>query len=185
MNNSAAVVHGLLAFVWLPLLVAAGVLDWALHRRLRIEHSAGLPESLLHLLMLALTGSAILGGLWLQPTAGLFVAVAVLLLMHEAAYGADLRVAVAKRQIPPLEQWVHGFQHLMPWAGLCGLLALAPGQTLSVIGLGGESPDWALRLKDPLPPWPYTLAAVGAALAFNVLPFLEETRRCARAAARR
>ncbi|RZJ12772.1 MAG: hypothetical protein EOP39_02675 [Rubrivivax sp.] len=184
MNDSSAVVQGLLAFVWMPLLIAAGVLDWLLHRRLRIEHSAGLPESLLHLVMLGLTGTAILAGLWLRPTAGQFVAVAVLLLGHEAAYAVDLRVALAKRQIPPLEQWVHGFQHLLPWAGLCGLLALGPGQALALVGVGAEAPDWGLRLKEPMPPWPYTAAVLAAAAVFNVLPFLEETRRCARAAQR-
>ncbi|KQY86859.1 hypothetical protein [Pelomonas sp. Root1444] len=184
MNDSAAIVQGLLAFVWAPLLVLAGVLDWACHRRLRIEHTSGLRESLLHLLMLALLGTAILGGLFLAPTAGLFALVLAALLLHEAAYATDLQVALASRRIPALEQWVHGFQHLLPWAGLAGLLALAPGQTLALIGQSSEAPDWALRLKSPLPPWPYTIALLAAALLFNGLPFLAEAWRSARAAAR-
>ncbi|RZL40020.1 MAG: diguanylate cyclase [Rubrivivax sp.] len=182
--STAALVERLLAFVWLPLLIAAGALDWACHRRLRIEHTAGLPESLLHLLMLLLLGSALLGGLLLQTTAGLLVTVFVLLLLHEATYAADLRVALAARQIPALEQWVHGFQHLLPWCGWAGLLALAPQQALALLGRSDEAADWALRLKQPLPPWPYTAAVLLAALVLNVLPFLSEARRSARAAAR-
>jgi hypothetical protein len=182
--GSAAIVEGLLAFVWVPLLVLAGVLDWACHRRLRIEYTAGLRESLLHLLMLALLGTAILAGLLLERTAGLFALVLIALLLHEAAYAADLHVALARRRIPAVEQWVHGFQHLLPWAGLAGLLALAPEQTLALLGRSAEAPDWALRWKSPLPPWPYTAALLAASLLFNVLPFLSEARRSARAAAR-
>ncbi|HEY9105934.1 MAG TPA: hypothetical protein VIN58_04590 [Roseateles sp.] len=182
--SHAELLQGLLAFVWMPLLILAGALDWACHRRLRIEHTAGLPESLLHLLMLALLGSALLAGLLLQTTAGLLAMVFVLLVLHEASYAADLRVALAARRIPALEQWVHGFQHMLPWCGWAGLLALAPGQALALIGRPAEAPDWALRLREPLPPWPYTLAVLAAALAFNVLPFLSEARRSARAAAR-
>ena len=184
MDSSAAIVQGLLAFVWVPLLVLAGVLDWACHRRLRIEHTAGLRESLLHLLMLALLGAAILAALWFEPTAGLFALLLVALLLHDACYAADLRVALARRHIPAFEQWVHGFQHLLPWAGLAGLLALAPGQTLALLGQSAEAPDWALRLKSPPPPWSYTAALLAASLLFNVLPFLSEARRSARAAAR-
>ena len=43
------------------------------------------------------------------------------MLLHDGLYLLDLRVALARRSIPVLEQWVHGFQHLLPWAGLAGL----------------------------------------------------------------
>ena len=181
MNDSAALVQALLAWVWMPLLVLAGALDWACHRRLRIEFSAGLPESLLHLLMLALLGSALLGGLLLAPSAGLFAAIVVALLLHEASYAADLKVALASRQIPALEQWVHGFQHLLPWAGLAGLMALSPEQALALLRLSETAPDWSLRLKDDPPAWRYTAGVLLAAGALNVLPFLQEAWRSARA----
>lgn len=181
MDGSAGVVQGLLAFVWAPLLVLAGALDWACHRRLRIEFTAGLAESLLHLLMLALLGSALLAGLFLQPTAGLIALLAGAVLLHDGIYALDLRVALAAREIPALEQWVHGFQHLLPWAGVAGVMALSPGQARALLGLGGEAADWSLRLMDPLPPWPYVAALLAAALLFNVLPFLSEARRSARA----
>ena len=126
-DASATVVQALLAYVWAPLLVLAGALDWACHRRLRIEFTSGLRESALHLLMLALLGTALLAGLLLQPTAALLLLLAVAVLLHDGLYLLDLRVALARRSIPVLEQWVHGFQHLLPWAGLAGLLALFAG----------------------------------------------------------
>lgn len=184
MHDSADMVRGLLAFVWVPMLMLSGLLDWACHRRLRIEHSAGLRESLLHLVMVALLGTAILAALYLQPTAGLLCLLLAALALHDLAYAADLRVALASRTIPALEQWVHGFQHLLPWAGLAGIMALAPEQTLALVSRSDVPPDWGIRLKAPLPPPAYTAALLGAALVFNVLPFLSEARRSARAAAR-
>ncbi len=184
-DASATVVQALLAYVWAPLLVLAGALDWACHRRLRIEFTSGLRESALHLLMLALLGTALLAGLLLQPTAALLLLLAVAVLLHDGLYLLDLRVALARRSIPVLEQWVHGFQHLLPWAGLAGLLALSPHQARALLGLVGfgdaPAPDWALRLKDPLPPWPGVVALLAAALLFNGLPFLSEAWRSLKA----
>lgn len=184
MHDSADLVRLLLAFVWVPLLMLSGVLDWACHRHLRIEHTAGLHESLLHLVMVALIGTAILAALYLDPTAGLLCVLLAALVLHDITYAMDLRVALASRTIPALEQWVHGFQHLLPWAGLAGIMALAPEQTLALVGASDTPPDWSLRLKSPLPPAAYTAALLAGALVLNVLPFLSEARRSARAAAR-
>ncbi|MGQ3055449.1 MAG: diguanylate cyclase [Roseateles sp.] len=181
MDDGTTVIQALLAWVWTPALVMAGALDWACHRHLRIEYSAGLSESLLHLLMLAEVGAALLAALFLQPTAGLFVLIALALLLHEATYALDLRVALARRRIPAVEQWVHGFQHVLPWAGLAGLMALSPGQAQALLALGGEAPEWSLRLK-ATPPHPvYTAATLTAALLFNGLPFVYEAWRSLRA----
>jgi hypothetical protein len=179
----ATVIQALMAWVWLPLLLGAGLLDWACHRRLRIEHTAGLRESLLHLAMLACVGGALMAALLLQPTAGLFLLVFAARVGHDVVYAADLNVALARRRIPALEQWVHGFQHLLPWAGLAGLVALAPGQALALVGASAEAVDWGLRWKTP-PPWGTAAGVLAAALLCNVLPFLDETRRAWRAAAR-
>lgn len=184
MHDSADLIKGLLAFIWVPLLMLAGILDWACHRHLRIENTAGLRESVLHLVMVALLGAAIMAALYLAPTAGLLCLLLAALVLHDVTYALDLRVALASREIPALEQWVHGFQHLLPWAGLAGIMALAPEQTLALVGLSDTKPDWAIRLKSPLPPVSYTATLVAAALLFNVVPFLSEARRSARAAAR-
>lgn len=184
MPDSAELVRMLLAFIWVPLLMLAGLLDWACHRQLRIEHTAGLPESLLHLVMVALLGTAILAALYMEPTAGLLCLLLGALVLHDLAYAADLKVALARRTIPALEQWVHGFQHLLPWAGLAGIMAMTPGQTLALLGLSDARPDWGIRLKAALPPVAYSATLIGSALVLNVLPFLQEAWRSVRAKAR-
>jgi hypothetical protein len=138
-----------------------------------------LSESLLHLAMLALVGSAILAALLLEPTAGLLALLILVVLLHDLAYLADLRIALASRRIPVAEQWVHGFQHLLPWAGLSCLLALAPEQTSALLRLPGHAADWGLRFKEQ-PPWGYTAGLLVVSLALNVGPFVEEAWRCAR-----
>jgi hypothetical protein len=122
-----------------------------------------------------------LAALYLEPTAGLLCLLLAALVLHDIAYAADLNVALARRTIPALEQWVHGFQHLLPWAGLAGIMALAPAQTLALVGMSDAQRDWAIRLKTPLPPLSYSAALIGAAFLLNVLPFLLEARRSVRA----
>jgi hypothetical protein len=183
MNDTASLLQALLAFVWAPLLVAAGVMDWALHRAQRIEFTAGLGESLLHLAMLVLVGSAILAALLLETTAGLLLLLILVVLLHDLAYLADLRIALASRRIPVAEQWVHGFQHLLPWAGLACLLALAPEQTLALLQWPGYAADWGLHVKDQ-PPWRYTVVLLLVSLLLNVAPFIEEAWRSLKAARR-
>lgn len=174
----------LLAWVWAPALVAAGVVDWALHRHQRIEWTAGVAESLLHLLMLAVVGVAMLAGIWLEPTAGLLALLLAAVLVHEGCYLADLRVALARRRIPLAEQWVHGFQHVLPWAGLAASMALSPDQALALVGAEGHEPRWALKLNPQAPGLQGVAPLLVAALLLNVLPFAEETWRSMRAARR-
>jgi len=184
MNDTAALLQALLAYAWAPLLVAAGVIDWSLHRAQHIELTAGFAESALHLLMCAMVGSAILAALLLEPTAGLLALLIAAVLLHDLTYLADLRVALASRRIGIAEQWVHGFQHLLPWAGLSCVMALSPEQTVALLHLppgllgdgAAQAADWSLRFKAD-PPWTYTLVLVAVSLVLNVLPFIEEAWR--------
>lgn len=181
MDDTASVLRTLLAFVWAPLLVLAGALDWACHRQQRIELTAGLGESLLHLLMIGVIGVALLAALLLEATTGLFLLLLLALLLHEASYVADLKLALSRRRIPAVEQWVHGFQHLLPWVGAAGLLALSPAQALAILPWTSQRADWGLRLRAEPVAWEYAVALVAAALVFNVVPFLSEAWRAARA----
>lgn len=179
MASRALLLH-LLAYVWAPALVAAGFIDWVLHRRQRIEQTAGVRESLLHLLMIGLIGAGLLAAMLLDTSASVLLLLLTAVLLHELCYLADLHVALPRRQIPLAEQWVHGFQHLLPWAGLGGVAARAPEQTLALLGQGGQQPDWSLRWAEPMPSSAYVATLLGAALLLNIGPFFEETWRCLR-----
>jgi hypothetical protein len=162
--------------------MAAGFGDWLCHRAQKIERSAGVRKSLLHWLMLGELGLAITAALLLEITAAVLVLLAAACVAHELTTWADLRYAASQRRIAVPEQWVHGVQMALPWAGLVALALIHRHQALALLGWG--TPDWGWRWKDPpLPPaW---LAAVGAGAAlFVLLPFAEELRRCRRASAR-
>jgi hypothetical protein len=174
MVETADVLQILLAAVLAPALVLAGVLDWACHRRMRIEHNAGIKECALHLAMLLQLGCALLAVLLLELNALLFTLLFGLLLAHELSYVADLRHAEATRRIPAVEQWVHGFQHMLPWVAFAGLLALHPGQALAALHAPGHAGDWRLAAKAQALPGAYVVGLMGAALVFNALPFVEE-----------
>jgi hypothetical protein len=179
-GDSRSLLMNLLAYAWAPSLVAAGFIDWALHRHQRIERTAGLRESLLHLLMIAMIGTGLLAAMLLDTTASVLVLLSVVVLLHEACYLADLHVAPPRRQIPLAEQWVHGFQHLLPWAGLAGVAARAPEQTRALLGRPDVIIDWSWRWAEPMPSPIYVAALLGTALVLNIAPFAEESWRCLR-----
>ncbi len=181
MDSTAQLLEQALVRVALPLWMLAGLADWACHRVQRIERSAGLKESWLHLAMLAELGTGIAAALALQPTALLLALLALACLAHELTVWWDLAYASERRAIPPYEQWVHALQIALPWACLAGLAIAHRDQALALLGWGSSPPDWRLRWREaPLPGGAWAAIAAGAALLV-VLPFAEEHARCRKA----
>jgi len=167
----------LLVYAVLPLWWLAGMFDWWLHRRSAIEATAGVRESLLHLLMLAEIGVPVLALLWLQADAGLLLLCVAAFVVHELTVLADLRWVRDKRPVVPFEQMVHSFQEVLPLAGIALLCAAHWPQALALLGTGSEAPIWLPRAKtDPLPV--PQIAAVLAGSALVVALYLEELARC-------
>lgn len=173
----------------LPLWVAAGVADWWCHRRLRIEHTAGWPESALHLAMLAELGIGIVVAALCRVNAAVLVLLFGLCVLHDVTLVIDLAYAERRRRIPPAEQWVHGVQQAMPWACLAVLAVLYHPQAFAAVGAGAMPADWHFVARaTPLPPAAWAVIGVGGAVVWGA--FLGEAWRgwCARpevAAARR
>ena len=177
-----ALIERALMFVLAPLWLVAGWLDYACHRREAIETSAGWPESLLHLVLLAELGIGVLVGLFLEINAAALAVMLAACVAHEITVWSDLSYADARRHIPPFEQWVHGLQQVLPWVAFAALVAMHWAQAAALLGIGDARPDWRLRIKDdPLPPT-YVIAFLGAALLGVVAPFVSEFVRCRRAA---
>ena len=164
-----------------PVWALAGLGDWLCHRRQRMELTAGLGESLLHLSMLAILGSALLGALLLELNAMMLLLLLLAALAHEGVLWWDLFYASARRTIPPVEQWVHSVQFALPWVGLVGLALLHREQALAIIGASGAPADWSLRAKSEPLPASYVASVVGMGVLFTCLPFAEELVRCYRA----
>lgn len=182
MDDTAHLLEQIVLRVMLPLWMLAGLADWACHRAQRIEHSAGLKESWLHLAMLVELGCGVVAALALQPTAALLALLLLACIAHELTVWWDLGYASSCRVIPPHEQWVHGVQTATPWACLAMLMVAHRGQAIALAGLGGAAADWQLRWRDPpLPAWGW-VAVVSGALLLVVLPLMQEHARCRKAA---
>lgn len=177
----AAAARFLLMYFIVPLWLAAGVADYLCHRRSGIQHSSGLKESLIHLLMLAEMAVPVLAALLLEINALVLAVMVVAFLLHEVTALWDVRFATAHRKVTPFEQHVHSFLELVPLMGFVLILVLHWPQGLAIVGLGPETADWGLRPKPAPLPMAYVLAVLGAVAVLEILPYGEELWRCSRA----
>jgi hypothetical protein len=170
-----------LMFGLVPLWAAAGVGDWLCHRLQHIELSAGVGESLLHLLMLGILGPATLAVLYFEVNARLLPLLLLACVAHEAVFWWDLAYASRRRVIPPIEQWVHAVQFAAPWVGFAALAVLHRDQLFALLGTqGAPVADWAWRQKTQPLPADYIVVVLALGTTVVCLPFLEELWRCLR-----
>jgi hypothetical protein len=87
----------------MPLWIGAGLADWYLHRRTRIEDTAGPRESALHSLMFAETGVPTLLGLFCEVNAGVLATAARAVAAHSATAYWDQSHAEPRRRVTPVE----------------------------------------------------------------------------------
>lgn len=169
--------------VLLPIWIAAGCGDYLAHRRSRIEHTSGLKESALHLLMLLQVGVPLLLALFLDISTLLFAIMLVALLAHAATAHWDLRYTSPRREISAFEQHCHGVLEVVPFMAV-SLLAILHWDAFAALW-GAAAPRWTLRWRDPPLPPTYLVLLLGAVAVLVILPFLEEFWRCWRVARRR
>ncbi|MFF9407496.1 diguanylate cyclase [Streptomyces anandii] len=171
--------YGLLPGWFVP-----GLADWAMHRRTRIEDTAGTKESLIHSLMMAEVGLPIALTLRYEVNPLLLAVQLGGAAVHEATALWDVRTAVdSDREVRPVEQHIHSFLESLPFAALASLMCLHSDQVRSLLRGGrGDRHAWRLvRRRRPLSPG--YLAGVAAAIGGCVLlPYGEELLRCLRAA---
>jgi hypothetical protein len=171
----------ILMYFVLPLWLAAGLADWVCHRATRIEVTAGPTESVFHLLGLAELGVPVVLALFFEINALVIAVMIAAFALHELTTWLDLRYAVNKREVMPVEQLVHSFMEILPLMGLGFIVLLYWDQFTALFGLGGENARFTFELKQQPLPLSYTLTAIAAAIVFNVIPFTEELVRGLRA----
>jgi hypothetical protein len=166
----------------MPLWLGAGLADWYLHRRTRIEQTAGPLESLIHQLMFAETGVPVLLGLFCEVNAGVLATAYAASGAHWATAYWDQAYAEERRPVSPVEQQVHSVLEMSPVTAAVLLTALHWDQALALVGQDSSRPRFGIRLKHRDPLSPSTRAALlGAIALFGVLPYAEEFLRCWRA----
>lgn len=168
----------LIAFVVLPLWLAAGVGDYLCHRVTRIEATSGWRESALHLAQLAEVGAIVVAALLFEPNGALVGFAVAMILAHEVTVWIDLKYAGRLRRIPPVEQMIHGMLEMLPLSALLLLLAHAWPTTGS---LATSLQDLELRVAEDGVPVAWRVGLAIAIGALGVAPYAEELWRCVRA----
>lgn len=174
--------YGLLPGWFLP-----GLADWVMHRRTRIEETAGTRESLIHALMMTEVGVPIALTLRYEINPLLLTVQLGSTAAHEATALWDVRTAEdSGREVKPIEQHIHSFLESLPFGALSSLMCLHADQVKSLLRGGRGDPD-AWRLVPRRRPLSRAyLAGIGAAIGVCVLlPYGEELLRCRRAARKR
>jgi hypothetical protein len=171
----------LLLYFVMPVWFAAGLADYLCHRATDIAHTAGPKESLLHLLMFAEVAVPLLMCLFFEINALVFAVMIAGFIAHEATALWDVSYAIEHRYVSPIEQHVHSFLEMIPLMAGAFVAVLHWPQFLALFGLGSEAPRFALELKNESLPIAYIVAVLGAALLFELLPYLEELWRGLRA----
>lgn len=152
-----------------PLWLAAGAVDYLLHRRSRIEATSGHTESWFHLLQFASLAVPVLLVAGFEFTPLVFAAVVACVLAHTLLAHADVSYTEGRRHISPLEQLVHGFMDVLPLAA-AGILGAMHWSEL-------QSRPWTLAFRDPPLPWTGRILLVGSFFLLAGLPILEEFLR--------
>jgi len=169
----------LFLYCLMPAWLGAGLADWWWHKRTDIEHTAGIRESLLHIVMFAEIGVPLLLGLLAKINAGALVAMWGAAVVHELTAFRDVAYAVKYRQVTPCEQHTHSFLEVLPFAA-CALASCLHWDALRSLAGLGERPDFKLRMKEQKVPdryWPLMAGMViGIAAVYG-----NELYRCRRA----
>jgi hypothetical protein len=166
---------GLQYFV-VPIWLAAGLADWGFHRASRIEDTAGLKESILHLLMMLETGAPVLAALLLEIDPPILSLMFAAFFLHEATAMWDVSYAVRRRNVSPLEQHAHSFLELTPLLALTLVSLMHWPQLKALAGLRTEAVK-PFRLKRKPLSKAYVGGALGAMTLFEALPYAEEAVR--------
>jgi hypothetical protein len=149
MSTEADVIRSVLMYFVLPLWLFAGFADYLCHRASHIATTSGPKESLIHLLMLAEIGIAVTAAMTFEINAAIIVLMIIVWAAHEATAVWDVTFAHHKREVTPIEQWVHSYLGVLPLLSLLMVVVLHWSQFLALFGFGTEAPRFDIVWKDP------------------------------------
>lgn len=175
------VIPSLILWLLLPAWILAGFLDWLCHRRSQIAVHCGPWESLIHLLLLAEAGAALVLGMLFEINEVVLALVLLCFVLHEITGYVDIRYAHARRDISPAEQRIHDYMTAIPVTALFLVVILhwpaARNMVLEPYSIFAAP----LLLKSPPLPGTQVLAIFAGVFLFSLIPYLEELHRGIRA----
>jgi hypothetical protein len=140
-------IPGFMLYVLLPLWFVAGVADYLLHRRTRIEHTSGVGESWLHVLQAIEIAIPLLAGLFLEINSLVLGIMILFVLAHTATALWDAAYSTPRRYISPLEQHVHSHLEYVPLIAVALVVLMHWEGFLGLLSLPGGTADFGIRLK--------------------------------------
>jgi hypothetical protein len=173
-----------LLYVLLPAWFAPGVLDWWQHRRTDIQHTAGVKESVIHLLMMGEVGVPIALVLLCEVNPAVLATMAAAVAAHEATALWDVKTAVdGGREVRPIEQHIHSFLESLPFMGSAAIACLHWKQVRQLLKArdAWRFSAWRFRWKKNPLPRNYLVGVAAAIAGLVALPYGEELLRCVRA----
>ncbi|MBE7618058.1 hypothetical protein GL297_00110 [Komagataeibacter sp. FXV2] len=175
-DETRRVVRKVLQYFVIPLWLVSGLTDWWCHRRTDIEHTTGLKETGLHLLMLGEAAVPVLAGLFMEIDVPVLSLMIASFFVHEATAMWDVSYAVTRREVQPVEQHVHSFLEMIPLLAVAMISVLHWPQLQALLGRRVMRPVPPRLKRDPLG-LPYAAGALTAMAVFEVLPYCEEALR--------
>lgn len=163
--------YQLVVWGFYPLWLVAGGLDYLCHRRSRIEHTAGLEESHLHLAQFASIVLLVVTAAAFTLRGVTLVVAGLLLVAHTVLSYVDVSYTQPRRHISALEQHVHAFLVVLPITAIA-LLAVQDAQL--------EAPDAAVSWRPRALSARQFAALLLSLLLGGGLPLLEEWWRSRR-----
>jgi hypothetical protein len=171
------IIPKLILWVILPAWIAAGLLDWACHRRAHIAEHCGPWETLFHLLLLAEAGTAVSLGLFLELNEPVLAIIALCFIAHEITAYIDINYAHPRRDISPAEQRIHDFMTAMPIAALFLIVVLHWNDVQNIATEPSRMLTEELRAKETPLPAGQVLSIFAAVILGNLVPYFEELWR--------
>jgi hypothetical protein len=172
-------VFDLIIYGCLPLWLVMGFLDYLCHRRSHIELNSGVKESLFHAVMGLQIGVPIFLGLYFHINVLILLIIFGALLFHVLVAHCDVAYAKNMRNISMLEMHVHSVMETLPFFTVALLVCINWGAFVDLITL-----HWAGNLQlvfksqvDQI----FIAGYVALLLIADVIPYIEEFFRCARA----
>lgn len=169
-----------LVYGLVPAWIVPAAADWVLHRRTRIEETAGVRESAIHLTMMAEVGLPAAAALTCEVDPALLAVMLGGAAAHEATGLWDVHTAQdGGRRVSVAEQHVHSFLEALPLTALSIIACLHPDQVrrFAAVVAGRAPAPRGLTPRRPALPSRY-LAGVGAGVVALAGLYLEEFWRC-------
>lgn len=178
--NTHDLVLNLILYVILPLWGITGFIDWICHRATKIEHTSGLKEAFIHVLMGVQLAIPIAVGILFEMNVLVFLICLGALIAHEVVAHHDVKYTMDIREISIWEVHAHNYLATIPFY-LIALIGVRNPETVIKTFTFDWAGEMGMTLRtEPVGGGAYLIWYVGFMGVVCLLPYTEEIFRCLR-----